>query len=306
MSVKPDYPVEGADISSYQKQMDFVIAEHRMSFLYIRAGSAYLPGDMKDSHFDYNRRESYGKMPRGFYFVFRAEVPIEQQMEAFLQIMGPGHGELPPALDIERNDLKLNPKTFTNRLIEAIGYLENSPQLHGEKVALYSSSGFWNANVQAGRINYEQRTLWVAHYHQNPKLTLPAPLLPRDWPYWTLWQLSADDNGLGKEFGAQSYSIDLDVFNGDQAGFTAWFGVPPNEPNPDSGPDDPTLNPPRYVVTRTNLNIRNGPGIAFKKIGSALKNSRWPVMAVVHTADGLWVKVSEDVYIAYWLCEPVY
>jgi lysozyme len=305
MSLHPDYPIQGADISVYQGRMDFVIADSKLHFIYIRAGSAYLGGDMKDAQFDRNQTESKGKLPRGFYFVFRAEVDVKQQMNHFLQLLDDDPGELPPALDVERNDEKLSPTVFTNKLIESISILEHSPKLGGDKAALYTSASFWNLNVQSGRINYRNRTLWVANYHSDPTQVLPKPLLPRDWPYWTLWQLSADRNGLGKEFGAQSYSIDLDVFNGDKAEFTAWFGVAPNDLS-ETGGTDPTVDPPKYVVTRANINLRNGPGVSYTKIGSALKNSRWPVAAVVQGADGLWVKIAEQVYIAYWLCDPIY
>jgi GH25 family lysozyme M1 (1,4-beta-N-acetylmuramidase) len=286
--------------------MDFVIAERRIQFIYIRSGSAYYSGDMADKHFEQNRRNSRGVMPRGFYFVFRAEIPIEEQMDKFIRLLRDDPGELPPTLDVERNDEDLPPAIFTAKLNEAIKYLEASPVVRGEKVALYSSAGFWDVNVKPGKIDYRGRTLWVAHYHRDPNKVLPAPKVPQDWPYWTLWQLSADGNGFGKEFGAQSYSIDIDVFNGDGDAFTKWFGVPPNEPSAGFEPDDPVANPPKYVVTKTNLNIRNGPGVTYTKIGSALKNSRWSVIEVVNTDDGLWAKVAEEVYIAYWLCNPLY
>lgn len=307
MTLHPDYPVEGADISSYQGTVDYVVASQRMQFLFIRAGSPYLGGDMKDSQFDRNQQESKGKIPRGFYFVFRPETSIQVQMDAFLDIIQDDIGELPPVLDVERNDSKLPPNQFTNRLVEAIRYLEKSALLANIKVALYSSSGFWNYNVEKGRINYTGRTLWIANYSSNPTQVLDKPTIPRDWPYWTIWQLSADGNGLGKEFGVQSYSIDVDVFNGSAQQFFNWFGVEPNDTSSGGGGGtDPTQNPPDFVITRTNLNIRNGPGVTYQKIGSALKNSRWSVSAVVQGSDGLWVKIAEEVYIAYWLCDPVF
>lgn len=307
MSLHPDYPVEGADVSSYQGTIDYTIAEQKMQFLYIRAGSPYLGGNMEDPQFDRNASESKGVIPRGFYFVFRPETAIPTQMDAFLEIIKEDVGDLPPALDVERNDSKLSPTIFTNRLIEAIRYLEKSALLTGKKVALYTAAGFWNYNVVKGKINYTGRTLWVANYHSNPTQVLKKPRLPDDWPYWTIWQLSADGNGLGKEFGVQSYSIDINVFNGSEEQFTTWFGVKPNDTTTEpGGGTDPIENPPDYVITRTNLNIRNGPDVSARKIGSALKNSRWSVSAIVHGKDGYWVKVAEDVYMAYWLCDPVF
>jgi GH25 family lysozyme M1 (1,4-beta-N-acetylmuramidase) len=306
MSLHPDYPIEGADLSTYQGLVDFIIAETKMNFMYIRAGSAYLGGDMADRHFKRNRAEAKGKLPRGFYFVFRPDLPIKDQMNHFLDLLDGDPGELPPALDVERNDEKLPPVSFTARLNESIDYLEQSPILKGGKVAFYSAAAFWNANVQAEKISYLQRTLWVANYHRGPSKAPQAPVLPNGWPDWTIRQLSADQNGLGKEYGAQSYSIDVNVFHGNAIDFKRWFGVPPHIPSPGIGANDPLIHPPKYVVTRTNLNIRNGPGVMHPKIGSALKLSRWPVLAIVQSPDGLWVKIAEEVFIAYWLCDPIY
>ena len=69
---------------------------------------------------------------------------------------------------------------------------------------------------------------WIARY-----TTLPLPwgnpgdsasLKPRDWDSWVFWQFSADGNGRGPEFGAQSASIDLNYFNGDETDFRVYCG----------------------------------------------------------------------------------
>lgn len=305
MSLHPKYPIEGADISSYQGNMDFSVAEKKMAFVYVRAGSGYLAEPMEDAQFDRNARESKGRMPRGFYFVIRCDENINTQIDNFLNILGNDTGELPPALDVETNDSNLPPREYARQLNKALELLESSPALMGQKAAIYSRAGFWNENVAQGVIEYSGRTLWVANYHKDPHQVLPKPLLPYDWPYWTLWQLSADGNGLGKEFGAKSYSIDIDVFNGSATEFEAWFGVKPNDTGT-NGNDDPINHPPQYVLPTTSINIRSGPGVTYPKIGTTLKGSRWTVSAVVRGEDGLWVKVAEEVYIAYWLCEPIY
>jgi GH25 family lysozyme M1 (1,4-beta-N-acetylmuramidase) len=292
-------------VSSYQGLIDFDVAEEKMAFVYIRAGSGYLSGDMQDPQLERNAAGFKDLMPRGFYFVIRCDQNINRQMDNFLDIIGKDPGELPPALDVETNDGNLSPSEFARRLNQAIHRLEISPILNGKKAAIYSRAGFWNQNVARGKIDYTGRTLWVANYHSDPQQVLPAPLLPADWPYWTLWQLSADGNGLGKEYGAKSYSIDINAYNGSAASFETWFGVKPNDTTA-GGDDDPVNNPPDYVIPTTSINIRSGPAVTYPKIGTTLKGSRWSVMAVVRESDGLWVKVADEVYIAYWLCEPVY
>jgi GH25 family lysozyme M1 (1,4-beta-N-acetylmuramidase) len=301
MAIHPAYPVEGCDISSHQGKMNFNIASARMSFIYIRAGSAYLPGNQEDSRFKENMRQSRGRLPRGFYYVIRLEMDIPTQMENFIEIIQTAHGELVPILDVERNDKNLSRVVFAHRLQEALAYLDRSPLLNGSSTGIYSSPGFWDANVAPGIIDTTDRTLWVANYHHDPHQVLPFPTLPQDWPYWTLWQMSDGGNGLGHEYGASSPSIDINAFAGDASAFESWFGVPPNQVKlGETAPEAPA-----FVITRTSVNIRDGPGVTYQKIGASIKSARWPVETIVQGQDGLWVKVTEGVFLAYWLCTPL-
>jgi hypothetical protein len=49
--------------------------------------------------------------------------------------------------------------------------------------------------------------------------------LPAPYTNWNFWQYSADGNGQGAKYGAQSSAIDLDRFNGDEADLQKFMGV---------------------------------------------------------------------------------
>ena len=75
------------------------------------------------------------------------------------------------------------------------------------RVVVYTRASFWNQ--QLGGVPWPLGKLWVAHYTQQPK-----PSIPKSWADWLLWQYSADENYRGGEFGAQSWAIDLSRYNG--------------------------------------------------------------------------------------------
>jgi GH25 family lysozyme M1 (1,4-beta-N-acetylmuramidase) len=92
-------------------------------------------------------------------------------------------------------------------------------RLFGRNPIIYTAKWYWDAwvNVPSCLNKYE---LAVAHY-----TAATAPLMPRGWTDWRIWQYSADHNGKGSVFGAQSSDIDLDKFDGDELAFQAWAGV---------------------------------------------------------------------------------
>jgi len=84
--------------------------------------------------------------------------------------------------------------------------------------AIYTRASWWDVNIPRSDA-WRRYPLWVAHYD------VAIPRIPADWDAWTLWQYSADGNGRGAEFGAQSDSIDLSYYVDAPV-------VPPPEPAP--------------------------------------------------------------------------
>jgi GH25 family lysozyme M1 (1,4-beta-N-acetylmuramidase) len=92
-------------------------------------------------------------------------------------------------------------------------------RLFGRAPIVYTAKWYWDTWIGTPTC-LNRYDLAVAHY-----TAATAPLMPRGWTEWKIWQYSADKNGKGSEFGAQSSDIDLDKFNGDEAQFQAWAGI---------------------------------------------------------------------------------
>ncbi len=91
-------------------------------------------------------------------------------------------------------DFEPNPQGSTMSLLEAEEFVHHIFQITGRYPGLYSGHTIKEALVTAGISKPEQTELskcwlWIAQYG-------PAPLLPKVWSNWTLWQYT--DGGAGK------------------------------------------------------------------------------------------------------------
>jgi GH25 family lysozyme M1 (1,4-beta-N-acetylmuramidase) len=95
---------------------------------------------------------------------------------------------------------------------------------------LLYTRGYWFNDNTVDNAVWDFVDLWIARYTSRSKpwgnLFDSSKLQPRGFDDWKFWQWSADANGRGPEFGAQSKSIDLNYFNGDQAAFDAYINKP--------------------------------------------------------------------------------
>jgi lysozyme len=97
-------------------------------------------------------------------------------------------------------------------------FLEEVASLTGETPVIYTSPGFWNANI--GDVPWAQNyPLWVAHWTEDPE-----PILPEGWDTWTLWQMTDSASIPGVPGG-----VDGDWYNGKLEDVYAFFG---NGPGP--------------------------------------------------------------------------
>jgi GH25 family lysozyme M1 (1,4-beta-N-acetylmuramidase) len=112
-------------------------------------------------------------------------------------------------LDVEDDGAGRTPQQVTN----AVKAFINQVQVRTgqtEWVGIYTRGELWN-RITAPDPMFARLALWIARYHSgidHPWLDNPL-YKPRDWNNWSFWQWSADGNGRGREFGAQSDSIDL-------------------------------------------------------------------------------------------------
>ena len=269
-----DWPVQGIDVSVYQGQMNWEKAKPLITFAYIRAGYG---NSSTDAQFIRNVNECTRlRIPYGLYWYMKPDKSWQATAASFAAAYNSYGGDLPPMFDVEDTG-GLGKTALESWLVKCVNTFEAET---GTDIGIYTSPGFWDANMPL--TNWaKNRRLWVAHW-----TNADAPALPAEWAMannprtWTFWQHSADGNGLGATYGAQSAAIDLDRFNGTLAQFNQVFGLnvaPPVEP---PAPELPPARVPLFLVrvTAANLlNVRAQPTTAGADIGDLYRNSVLPV-----------------------------
>ena len=200
-------------------------------FAFIRAGSITQDGGYPYTDYQFERNATLAPdyFPVSYFWYFRPQWDSCLQANYFADLVewaGQRHRpyKIPLVVDVE-TDGGLSPEGVASSLVNLIqrlyARLDSWPMI-------YTRSSFWNDNVGFDPM-WEYLDLYIARYIDLPGPWADGHYKPRDWANWVFWQFSADGNGRGGEFGAQSGSIDLDYFNGDEASFSLYAGASPPE-----------------------------------------------------------------------------
>lgn len=210
--------VIGCDVSFYQdspdtlRQIDFnQMKSAGAKFVIVRAGQNTWP----DLDWAYNwQRSRDAGLPRGSYWFYDSRAEPRSQAELWVQLLGDDLGELPLFADFEETYGGIysgwrNFKVFLERVRQLVV---------GHQIGIYTAYYYWRDTVRLPITEFEyfkQFPLWVANYGVN------YPSVPLPWDSWLFWQYT--DNGDGRQYGAESGNIDLDVFYGSQEMFDALY-----------------------------------------------------------------------------------
>ena len=194
--------IPGVDVSKWQGKMDWAkckAAGAKYAFLRATVGAGYV-----DSQFERNYSELIDVgLPTGAYHVVVPRyngrvVTADMNMANFMEALSNKVMDFPVILDCELTNGD-NPRHITSVIEGCIRILEDNHYA----VMIYTGAWWWDGNVMPADkwCNYP---LHVANY-----TTAAVPYMPRDWAEWAVWQWSADGNGLGHKYGADSDDIDL-------------------------------------------------------------------------------------------------
>lgn len=270
----------GVDISKWQGDMNFSVTKQAADFVIPKASENI----WEDIRYRQNVDGcSQNDIIYGVYHFCRPEYNWQAQAEFFSDRVV---GQMPAWADIERTG-NLSPDALQKWLYNFVSLVEDKT---GYPVGIYCRGLWWNTYV--GRNNWAgSKPLWIARYSDY----LEGPwsdgrYKPYEWDTWTLWQWSADGNGEGSLYGAQSNSIDKNWFNGTKQEFIDWIGED-TEPSPE--PHDCT----KFVVTADVLNVRSGPGTNYPVIAQLNKGA---VVSVENIGgSNAWVEIAPDKWSAH-------
>lgn len=217
--------IQGVDVSHWQGEMDWQKAKVAGArFAFIRAGAMGSDGfAYEDKQFKRNRDKCH--LPRGFYWFFRPNFDANKQADYFSDLILTEQWDLPPVLDIETHG-GATPDVVISRTKQ---FLDRAKNQIGIDCMIYTRASFWNYYL--GNPSWAKRhELWIARYAPLSGPWSDGYWKPSSWDTWRFWQHSADGNGLGGLYGADSKSIDLNYFNGGEAEFAAYIGDSAPEP----------------------------------------------------------------------------
>jgi GH25 family lysozyme M1 (1,4-beta-N-acetylmuramidase) len=251
----PTWPVQGIDVSSWNGQIDWNVVKSKVAFAFIRASAGIAT---LDPMYQANvlECERLG-IPFGAYHYLKPDKDFKKQADVFADL---ARGPLPPVIDVE-TDGGLDKSALGNYLEKFVKRVEVAL---GREVAIYTSKGFWDAEVPL--TNWaKNRKLWIAAWTSAPSPALPKEWVeinqPRDWEFWQ-WSSKGD----GPSYGCESTHVDLNRYNGSLAEFEAEYKVIVTNPPPPVEPPVPGEGL-LFQVGVPVLNIRSGPGTQYNDIG---------------------------------------
>lgn len=280
-------PAWGIDVSRWQGKMNWEKAMNMgVDFAIIKAteGSGW-----EDPEFDRNWEETerFGIL-RGPYHFFLPEVdPLKQANWFVATVQATGRAtDIPYVADVEKAPAVMSASQFRYRLKL---FLQRVAELTGLKPLIYTSPGFYNGWLKGDIVWSEIADLWVAHWIGVNKDQ--QPYVPPEWAGYVFWQHGVYEKGL--TLGAQSTSIDINVFNGPYAKLVEYCGGP-----------KPTPPPSTKYVTTTATNVRTQPkfSTADTKImtvpaGTYIGTVTEMVEGEPYNGDARWAKCTFQVWV---------
>jgi len=206
------------DVSFWQGNInEEVMLSRNILGLIIRIGSINKDtGECyKDYLFEENVSKFYGEVPLGGYWYFRPEHSGVKQSEYILECMNEikqdfgAEFHLPINADAEENAKNVSKAVYGKELDNFWQTLINEKHFVGS----YTRGYFWNDHIAYSSKLAETLPLNIARYSMTAvhpwNNSISSPLRPYPWNDFWAWQFSADGNGLGKFYGCDSDSIDL-------------------------------------------------------------------------------------------------
>jgi GH25 family lysozyme M1 (1,4-beta-N-acetylmuramidase) len=205
-------------------------------FAIIRSGSADGSTGTPYADYEWERNlRALDVLPTSCYWYFRPNFSPARQADYWCKLVEPYYSRL---VDMWA-DVEENGKLSAEAVAQNLGaFLERVKKNLGEYPGIYTRASFWNPNV-AKRSLWGKLRLWIALYNpvvKHPWEGLNKLYKPRDWDKPLIWQWSADGNGRGREFGAQSNSIDINRFMGTEIEFEAYINRKQAQPDPQPDP----------------------------------------------------------------------
>ena len=206
------YPVHGIDISVWQGQIDWRLAQaNGVSFVFMKATEG---SDHADPGFAANwRGAAAAGVARGAYHFFYHCSSAALQARWFEAHVPRASGTLPPVLDMEwtpRSPTCPNKRPASEVQRDARVFLSAVSRHYGQRPIIYTTLDFYNENRlwQLSGVDF-----WLRSVAAHPSDAFPGQ-------HWLIWQYS----GTGTVPGIAG-KVDLNAFAGSAQSFRNWLAA---------------------------------------------------------------------------------
>lgn len=246
--------IRGLDVSSFQGVVDWVKVPAEYQFIIVKVSEGTTGEDPARAR-NISGAHATGRAV-GVYHFLRPSQDALVQVANLWRAVGDTMPDIRPALDLESAPDGMTANDLAEWFLRAA---DETERYFGVPPLVYTYPWFYRSRVAkaAGASTsigdrLARCPLWMADYSHGEKPGAGlSPFVPVPWQNWALWQTSGDKSSLVPGINGP---VDHDVFNGDEATFRAFRGMPPDaiatEPelvNPESDP------PPAIPCVNTDL-----------------------------------------------------
>lgn len=284
MTLHPNYPVCGCDVSFWQGDINFdQMIDAGIWFVIIKSSE----GSYNDPNYQNNKTGAIqAGLPFGAYHFWRPGYTASQNTLA-MDRQVPNRPPVGCWLDLEAPSDNLTRLQTSAHIYQTLIAMDIN---YNSLTGIYCNQASWRRLIDPSyydRLDLDKRPLWVANYFDT---FVNQPHLPDGWTGWLFWQYKIYDS---PGFGVSSKKIDIDAFNGTEQEFYEFIGGV-IEPPP------PPKEPPMQVKTKFVCNIRNNPDLTQ---GSDVGNLEAGKVLNVIAEIAEFYKV--ETYVAKSVVEPV-
>jgi lysozyme len=216
MTLHPNYPICGCDVSYWQRSIDYTkLMAQGIRFVIARTSN----GTTLDSRYPLHiAGAKKAGLPYGAYHFWQGYRTPAQNAATMIKAQ-PDYPPMGIWLDLEAQTT-LTLAQSSEHIYKTLRLLDIH---YGGLAGIYTNQASWKRLVAPsyyGKLQLANRKLWVANWFVN---FVKQPNLPSGWPHWDLWQFSAE-TGPYKQKAAQfgiagSKSLDIDAFHGSESEF---------------------------------------------------------------------------------------
>lgn len=165
--------LKGIDVSRWQKEVDWLqVRDADVTFAFVKATQ----GNYRlDPFFERNwEGTKQNGIVRGAYHFYKPEIPVQEQINLFINTVRLEPGDLPPVLDVEIVDKSVSPQQLR---ADIRTWMEAITNHYGVKPIIYTYQNYYRRYLKG---HFPEYHFWIARYSD----VQPEVEHSDSWMFW--------------------------------------------------------------------------------------------------------------------------